>query len=309
VVGETLRKAGITALRSVDLAVTDLAGARRFFANVWNLEETATQDGIVYFRATGSHFHVLSLRQGPKTALLRIVLQADNRAAIDQLFDHVRQHGLPSDGAPRALTIPGGGFGFGLQDSEGRNFALVCDVADHSPLKPSPDRPTRLSHVNLNCRNNDATFEFVTSVLGFRLTDQTRQFRFVRCNADHHALVLGFNDNNLLNHIAFEMPDLDAVMRGIGRMRDHGHPIEWGPGRHGPGNNVFAYFCGPEEMPIEYTAEMQQVDDGYRVGMPPDWTWPPGRLDHWGVTPGPSARVKDAQRRFAFSTEGYKLDS
>jgi catechol 2,3-dioxygenase len=54
---------------------------------------------------------------------------------------------------------------------------------------------------------------------------------------------------------------------------------------------------------------MQQVDDTYRVGMPQDWTWPSGRLDHWGVTAGPSARVKDAQRRFAFSPDGYKLDS
>ena len=25
-----------------------------------------------------------------------------------------------------------------------------------------------------------------------------------------------------LNHIAFEMADLDAVMRGVGRLRDHG---------------------------------------------------------------------------------------
>jgi catechol 2,3-dioxygenase len=71
---------------------------------------------------------------------------------------------------------------------------------------------------------------------------------------------------------------------------------------------VFAYFCGPEEVPIEYTGEMQQVDDSYRVGAPADWTWPPGRLDHWGITPGPSARVKAAQRRFAFSADGYCLE-
>ncbi len=175
-------------------------------------------------------------------------------------------------------------------------------------VQPQADRPTKLSHVNLNCRDNDATFGFLRDVLGFKLSDQTRQFRFIRCNADHHSLVLGFNDNANLNHIAFEMPDLDSVMRGIGRMRDHGYPVEWGPGRHGPGNNVFAYFCGPGELPVEYTGEMQQVDDSYKVGMPQDWTWPPGRLDHWGITPGPSARVKAAQAFFRFTRDGYRLE-
>jgi hypothetical protein len=97
-------------------------------------------------------------------------------------------------------------------------------------------------------------------------------------------------------------------MRGIGRMRDHGYGVEWGPGRHGPGNNVFAYFCGPDELPLEYTAEMQQVDDSHRVRMPEDWTWPPGRVDHWGLMPGPSPRVKHAQSLISFTDDGYRLD-
>ena len=59
------------------------------------------------------------------------------------------------------------------------------------------------------------------------------------------------------------MPDLESCMRGGGRMRDAGYPIEWGPGRHGSGNNVFCYFAGPEEFPIEYTAEVLQIDDCY----------------------------------------------
>jgi catechol 2,3-dioxygenase-like lactoylglutathione lyase family enzyme len=302
----------VTAVRSVDLAVNDLDAAQDFFTRVWGLERAAVQDEIVYLRAGGPHFHVLSLRRAAATALVRIVLQARDRATTDRLHDQIGRSGLSTDGAPRRLAGAGGGYGFGFQDPERRNFAIVCEVADHAARATSgsaaaPDRPTRLSHVNLNCRDNDASFRFLTT-LGFRLSDQTRQFRFLRCNADHHALVLGFNDNCLLNHIAFEMPDLDSVMRGIGRMRDHGYAVQWGPGRHGPGNNVFAYFCGPEEVPIEYTGEMQQVDERYRVGTPADWTWPPGRLDHWGVTAGPSARVKEAQRRFAFSADGYRLE-
>jgi catechol 2,3-dioxygenase len=121
--------------------------------------------------------------------------------------------------------------------------------------------------------------------------------------------VVGFAGGPTLNHLAFEMPDLDAVMRGAGRMRDHGHEIEWGPGRHGPGNNVFCYFLGPEEFPIEYTAEMQQIDSRHRPGTPADWTWPPGRLDHWGISAAPSARIEAAGLNVGFTDDGWRLDA
>jgi catechol 2,3-dioxygenase-like lactoylglutathione lyase family enzyme len=305
---KVLSQACVTAVRSVDLAVVDPDKAQEFFTRVWGLEKAAVQDGITYLRASGPHFYTLSLRQASETAVLRVVLGAQSRADIDELFDRIQQRGSPTDGAPRPLPSAGGGYGFGVRDPEGRGIALVCDVSDHEPSASSPDRPTRLSHVNLNCRDNDATLGFMTGVLGFRLSDETKVFRFIRCGRDHHSMVLGFNSDCFLNHVAFEMPDLDAVMRGIGRMRDFGYGVEWGPGRHGPGHNVFAYFCGPEEVPIEYTAEMQQVDEDHRVRGPDQWSWPPGRLDHWGVTAGPSRRVKQAQQRFPFVPDGYKLE-
>ena len=65
-------------------------------------------------------------------------------------------------------------------------------------------------------------------------------------------------------------------MRGIGRLRDAGYPPVWGPGRHGPGNNVFGYFVGPHGGVIEYTAEVEEVGDDYKVGGPEDWKWPRG---------------------------------
>jgi catechol-2,3-dioxygenase len=208
------------------------------------------------------------------------------------LSARIQQQGCATDGPPRALATPGGGYGFGFRNPEGRGFAIVCDVADRDNWEPVADRPRRLSHVNLNSHDNDASSQFMTTVLGFQLSDQTRQFCIIRCNEDHHALVLGFSENCFLNHIAFEMPDLDSLMRCVGRMRDQGYAVEWGPGRHGPGSNVFAYFCGPEEVPIECTSEMQQVNGNHQMRSRDRWTWPQGRLDQWGITPGPSARVK-----------------
>ncbi len=60
-------------------------------------------------------------------------------------------------------------------------------------------------------------------------------------------------------------------------------------------------------MPVEYTGEMQQIDASYREGKPEDWKWPPGRLDHWGLTARPSERMETAGQAYRFTDEGYRL--
>jgi catechol 2,3-dioxygenase len=104
------------------------------------------------------------------------------------------------------------------------------------------------------------------------------------------------------------MMDIDSVMRGAGRLNDHGYPIEWGPGRHGAGSNIFCYFAGPEELPIEYTTDIEQVDDSYTFHGPDYWKWPPNRTDRWGVTPPRSPRLKRIQELYHF-TEDHRIDS
>ncbi|MGN6570679.1 MAG: VOC family protein [Pseudolabrys sp.] len=303
-----MTKQSVRAVRAVELGVSDLTRAARFFTEVWGLTPVASGGDAVQLRGTGAFHHIVSLRRAPVTGLIRIVLDAAVRAAVDALYAQVRDAGAPADAAPRALPGHGGGYGFGCQDPEGRGYAIVCGLADHADAADAPDRPRKISHVNLNCADNEASFAFLRDALGFRLADETKQHRFLNCNTDHHSLVLGFNDAATLNHVAFEMPDLDSVMRGVGRMRDHGYPVEWGPGRHGPGNNVFAYFCGPEELPLEYTSEMEQVTAAHRPRPREAWGWPRGRVDHWGITPGPSARMKRAQSLFRCAKDGWRLD-
>jgi catechol 2,3-dioxygenase-like lactoylglutathione lyase family enzyme len=164
------------------------------------------------------------------------------------------------------------------------------------------DRPVKITHVVCNSSDVAAAQRFYEQALGFTLSDRTRVMAFMRCSSDHHSIALADADDNTLNHIAFLMPDLDSVMRGGGRMTDAGYRIEWGVGRHGPGNNAFAYFIGPSDFVIEYTAEVQQVDDSYKVGTPEDWKWPPGRVDQWGISPPPSDRIKQAQRKIRFAS-------
>ena len=165
---------------------------------------------------------------------------------------------------------------------------------------PQRDRPIRLAHAVLNSHDAEASRAFLEQVLDFSLSDRTKIMAFMRCNDDHHSIALGDTDNDALNHVAFLMPALDGVMRGGGRMKDAGYAIEWGPGRHGPGDNAFNYFVGPFDLVIEYTAEVEQIDDSYRAGRPEDWKWPPGRVDQWGIGVGPTDRLKHAQRAVLF---------
>jgi catechol 2,3-dioxygenase-like lactoylglutathione lyase family enzyme len=298
----------VRAVRAVEFGVTDIPAAVRFFTEVWNLVPMSRGADVVALRGTCAFHHILKLRRAPQAGLIRIFLDAGDRATTGALYERVRSAGAIVDGPPSGLAWDGGGYGFGCRDPEGRSFIVLCDVADHSDSLDRPDRPRKISHVNLNCADNETTYAFMRDGFGFRLSDQTKQFRFLRCNNDHHSVVIGFNQDATLNHVAFEMPDSDSVMRGIGRMRDHGYPVEWGPGRHGPGNNVFAYFCGPEELPLEYTSEMQQVGEDHQPRMPEHWGWPPGRVDRWGITPGPTARMKRAQTLFRCSPDGFRLD-
>lgn len=303
-----MNKARVRALRSVDLGFSDVDKALHFFTQVWNLTLIGETAGVHYLRATSAFHHILTIRTLPKPALIRMVFDAADRATVDALHAQVVAHGVKSIEAPGKLRQPHGDYGFGFKDPEGRNAAIVCGVKDHADTADQPDRPRKLSHVNINAGDSEATFACYRDALGFIHIDTTQRLRFLSCNSDHHSMVLSFTGGPTLNHIAFEMPDLDSVMRGAGRLRDDGRAIEWGPGRHGPGNNVFCYFLGPEDMPVEYTAEMQQVDASHRPGRPDDWKWPPGRLDHWGISAHPSERMEAAGLRYRFTDDGWRLD-
>jgi catechol 2,3-dioxygenase len=134
-----------------------------------------------------------------------------------------------------------------------------------------------------NTRDRAAAERMLTQVFGFRLSDATGYMSFLRCDDLHHVIAYADSKQPALHHIAFEMKDTDAVMRGMGRLKDAGSGTVWGPGRHGPGDNVFAYFVGPFGACIEYTAEIQRVDDSYVTGTPDNWKFPEGRNDQWGI--------------------------
>lgn len=290
----------VTRVRSVRLGVPDVAAAADFYADVWGLVPVGETDGVVYLSGSGQAHHLLALSQSPVTEVIVADLWAVDTDALEAGRRGVLDAGARDVSAIGPIDEPGGGRGFAFTDPEGRRIRLICDDERRAPA-PQPDRPIKITHLVLNAIHARAMGDFYEQALGFRTIDTTRAMVFLNCADDHHALAFAFSDNAALNHIAFEMADIDAVMRGAGRMQQAGYPIHWGVGRHGPGANVFSYFIGPSGEVIEYTAEIQQVDADYPVGQPQDWTWPPGRLDRWGIATGPTPELKSAQRRVLFA--------
>jgi catechol 2,3-dioxygenase len=297
----------IRGLRSADLAATNLEEASRFFETVWGLMPVAQNHDTHYFRGTAGYHHILGLHRGAQPAVVRLTFDVANRADVEALHEAVTAAGCAAT-APAALQSAGGGYGFGCKDPDGRNLAFVCEVKDHADHADKADKPRKIVHANLNMKDHDATIAFFTKVLGFTINDENEPLTFLHCaNSDHCSIVMCKMGLPTLNHIAFDVPDIDSVMRGMGRMKDNGYPIEWGPGRHGPGNNVFAYFCGPDEVPLEYAAEVLQVDDSYQPHDTHYWKYTAGRSELWGLTAPRSARYYRVQRLFGYTADGWKV--
>jgi catechol 2,3-dioxygenase len=293
-------------LRSIAIGVTDLAAAEKFYVSTWRLTPAARTDDAVYLRGSGADHHILALHRSQQPDVRRVDFVVAQAADLTRIADGVRANGGHVLADVHQNTEADGGSALDVQDPQGRHLRFVHAPAVHAVsagADASADAPLRITHVVFNSADVALAQAFYEKALGFSLSDRTRIMAFMRCGSDHHSIALADADTNTLNHIAFVMPDLDAVMRGGGRMTDAGYPIEWGVGRHGPGNNVFSYFIGPDDFVIEYTAEVLQVDDSYRVGKPEDWTWPPGRFDQWGVSKPPSDRIKQAQKRIRFTNQ------
>ncbi len=285
---QTIKPGLVNRLRSVAIGVTDVKRSIDFYTTVWGLEIVHQSENMVLLRAAGSDHHVLALLPEQPLGLVSMTFGTKDREALDVLYLQLRDAGVRIDPPPRELPGPGGGYGFSFKDPEGRLIKVVAGRLDHGDMLSGKHIPTKISHVVLNSMDSSVAARFMQERLGMKLSDQTGMLHFLRCNQDHHSLAFAKTGNTSLNHIAFEMPNWDALMYGMGRVKNAGYKVHWGLGRHGPGDNVFVYFLDPDGYAVEYTAEIQQIDEAtHRAKLPGEWVRPKN-LDSWGVSDMPS---------------------
>jgi 2,3-dihydroxy-p-cumate/2,3-dihydroxybenzoate 3,4-dioxygenase len=287
-------------LRSIELALPDPAGAAAWMVDVWGLFPADVRGTTHYLRGTGTMPYLVAFEQSNEE-FVRSTTFACSETELAAIRRKVAARGWPT----RAVTSaePGDGAGLLVELPEGtilRFLAGASEVAPREGFAKASKRvaPVKLTHVVFNSVDAELLGHAVEDVLDFRVSDRTKGMVFVRCNDSHHSTAFARAGFASLNHVAFEMDDLDAVMRGIGWMRDHDFAPAWGPGRHGPGDNVYAYYIAPFGPVIEYSTAVEKVPADYRTGEPDEWTWSEQRIDQWGISDKDFAGLRVAEERF-----------
>ena len=255
----------VTHLRRVVLGSPRPERLADFYEQVWGLRKVAALGDTLYLRGTGSEHHILVIRPCAQPAVLGYSLGLESRDAVERAARELSaRRGIVVRSPAGPIVEPGGGYGFQVSDVDGRTieFSAEVEVAPPAPAGAGPGtEPVKISHLVLNSPQAKELTELFIEVFGFRLADEMPHMLFLRCNTDHHSIAIVPAPHASLNHVAFEVPTVDDMLKGVDALSEQGFEVLWGPGRHGPGDNAFGYFAAPNGQVIEYTAEVQQVYD------------------------------------------------
>lgn len=279
-------------LRGIMMRAPGMTETLPFYLDMWGLDLAHEAEGEALLRGTGPEPFLYGLKDGDTHGIEYIHFAMPDRASTDALHAQAVVRGATVLGSPAKFDDWVGGYGFEVLDPDNRRLRFRAEAR---ALEEEADwaKPRKVSHVVLNTPDMEGVQAWYESVLGFRASDYSAdQMVFLRCNADHHSIALVRSTYPSVNHVAFELPSIDEFMRAIGRMKQKGHVPSWGPGRHGPGNNPFAYFVSPSGFVIEFTSELQQIDEATHEAK----VWSrtdPESMDRW-MTAGPPTPAQRA---------------
>ncbi|HET6509026.1 MAG TPA: VOC family protein [Baekduia sp.] len=268
---------------SVGMCVTDIDASVAFAQDVLGLREVERVGSTVYLTCNERH-HELVLIATDSAGLDHVALQVADGQALNDVRARVERLGgeiLPNraDEAGVAETLR-------FASPEGHVYEVFHGIASEEPAKYAHIgvRPRKFAHVTLKTPDISKTEAFLEEALGFRVSDRMGDaMSWLRCNADHHGIGL-VDGAASLHHYAFELEGWSSlgVLGDLLLSRDL--QFIFGPGRHGPGNNLYTYFLDPAGAMVEYMADIQQVDDE-AVHRPGAWPADPLTVNRWGVAP------------------------
>ncbi len=282
-------------IRHVGLLSPAIEAHARFYPEAWGLQSAGEDRQVRYFRGVSVEHHILSLHPAQRRGLHHLAFSVDGREAVDAAAIELEREGIPLVARPAGLDEPGGGYGLRFLDPENRCIELSAGVAEHpNGGSGENDGPRRLCHVGLNTPQFEQTVAFYTDVLGFRVSDWIEdQLVFLRCGRRHHVIVFTRADHASVNHVAYAMADVNDLMKGVARLRARGQEPEWGPGRHGPGNNIFCYYRDPGGYVNEFSSDLAYIEDE-ATHEPAVWRRAPETMDYWGTAGSPGPEVRKA---------------
>lgn len=174
--------------------------------------------------------------------------------------------------------FPNGAIMFG--DPQGRRF--VFGVAADTT---GAGAPARLQHTVFQTTELDKVVRFFVEKIGFTVSDEVVDTDgrvmvvFLRSDDEHHTLAFFRGSRNEWDHHCYETNEWNDIRDWGDRFAAAEVPIFFGPGRHGPGNNLFFMVTDPDGNRLEFSAELQRVTADTAPGV-----WPENErtLNSWG---------------------------
>jgi catechol 2,3-dioxygenase-like lactoylglutathione lyase family enzyme len=275
----------IVALTGLELECTDLKKSADWYVELFGLQINSSGNGQAGLKGGGHLAEQLTLKEGEYNQLTGLVFEVDPSEDLQRFARSLGDNGVRSSPVSEASLE--------IQDPDGTvvTFAKTANWRQEDTVARF-NRPLHMSHVVLNSPDPERLVRFYVNVLGFHVSDKYERglLTLLRCEQpQHHCIGIAPAAYSGLNHFAMECGSIDAVMNGIGRMKRAGIEPLWGPGRHGPGGNVFCYFEDPNGLVAEFTCELLAIPANERWE-PKEWARTPENANVWG-TGGASPRA------------------
>ncbi|MFN4282019.1 MAG: VOC family protein [Alphaproteobacteria bacterium] len=173
---------------------------------------------------------------------------------------------------------------FAVADPNGNKIAF--GVGSTIPDAPTRDKlPGRLQHVVVTTDDIGGMIKFYTEILGFKLSDRVKDdagdttAAFMRSDDEHHSFACFRARARKFDHFCFETTEWNDIRDWADHLASLHLPIGWGPGRHGPGNNLFFMLNDPDGNAFEFSAEIERVAPDVETR---EWKHEQRTLNSWG---------------------------
>jgi catechol 2,3-dioxygenase len=170
---------------------------------------------------------------------------------------------------------------FSVADPDGRRIAF--GIAEEKG-SASEGPPGRLQHFVCASSRLPEVQAFYRDRLGMVESDRVLEGEslaalFLRSDPEHHSFAAFRAPESRPDHHCYETSGWMDIRDWADRMGRLGIRLWWGPGRHGPGNNLFFMIEDPDGYKVEFSAELEHMPQEM-----PYRTWPHEErtLNLWG---------------------------
>jgi catechol 2,3-dioxygenase len=280
----TLRE---TAVSHIGFRVPDVAAAEVFYGRVLGLvRHAALPDGGVRL-GWGIGHHVIDLLPGER-GLDHYGFEVRDVGEVDGIAQRLAKAGYSVEQLDASFidSAIGEPAGISAIDPDGTSVHFHSAVQRQGENAADPGRrPIKFQHTTIGTADLGPMIEFFVNTVGFRISDQLKDGRFawLRSDRDHHTLaIVNVGKGGDIDHYSYDLAEWEDFKAWCDRLSEIGVDVAWGPGRHGPGNNLFVFFDDPAGNHIELSAEMEKFWDDRVTYVPRRWTPAPKTVNLWG---------------------------